>query len=1007
MPNINVIRRQKSLAKRDDEQISEIRSRVASRRREQRETGAATATASRTNDRGNSSDDDDDHRSDDHTTVRDSSSPASLTAATAASGSKRRQNAHKTAAAAAAGAGQERTDADAALPPSANRLLCYFLLCLVLAVGFSTWRYLSLPTPLEASAPNAAFSEERALTYVAQLSQSIGIRNAASANANKTVEFLLAELEKISGMVSLGTRLTYQVQTINGDFVEPIFGVPQRYIYTDVKNVVAKLTFARGRDRSNILLNAHYDSNIRCPGAADNALSVAMALEILRNLASGERLNQNLIVLFNGAEEWGLLGAHGFLKHYAEGKIDLALNLEAAGTAGKEMLFQVGPRHENFLLNLYASVPRPHAQAVAQDIFSLVPSDTDFRIFVNHGNLSGTDMAITRNGYLYHTPLDTLENIQPGTAQHYGENVLAYLRLLLNVDHLDQVLAGNAKHATVRHVFFDLFGLFLFFYSVKTVWLVSLLCVLVLGLLYLIEFRPNSFMQHLDKASVRQLLLFSLGSFLSLVVSLICSFLAAWVFSVVVGKPLSYFSSTWLAILLYAPFSVLGIFLVQDVLLNRLVRRLSRTATAAAMEPGWLEGMICEHASTWGSVLVPNLVFLFGSLFLGLRCAYLFFIPVVLFTALRVMSVTAYGMEVFMANREAARQGARASASASAIPLSPISTTDIFTLALLSAVPVSAFWNYTALHLLDLFIPLTGRFGYASHGDFMVAVMVACLTYFVLSPLLPLYHRSSFGRDTASAALSKENRSSRHGLQRLLLWAGLLLACGLSCAAVFSQGMTFTRLTPKRVYASIVNENVVSLALLDPRQAAVVTDGLVMSPSPVNKDWWALYPASRRFRVFEAPLPQPIRLGKAPKLKLGHVLSPSTTVADGGKGGVHQRMLDVVVDKMSDSAMCTIRVFRLNPSPSVEDNDSARSAEQQRVQWIRQVGSRKFSVQVPIPGTEEDDVIVDVVVMHLEEVFPLEAVVPHPELDWVAYMGVHTYTSTGSVRLTAAGSMLS
>lgn len=66
---------------------------------------------------------------------------------------------------------------------------------------------------------------------------------------------------------------------------------------------------------------------------------------------------------------------------------------------------------------------------------SLPPSaepenSTDFRQFATYGNLTGLDMALVQNSYLYHTRLDLPQFIEPGAMQHMGENTLALLRYL-------------------------------------------------------------------------------------------------------------------------------------------------------------------------------------------------------------------------------------------------------------------------------------------------------------------------------------------------------------------------------------------------------------------------------------------------------------------------------------------------------------------------------------------------------------------------------------------------
>jgi hypothetical protein len=84
--------------------------------------------------------------------------------------------------------------------------------------------------------------------------------------------------------------------------------------------------------------------------------------------------------------------------------------------AGKEMLFQSGPKH-TWLVEFYKkSVLRPNAQAAAEEIFqsNVIPSDTDFRIFRDFGHIPGMDFAHSKDGYRYHTKFDDLSFIPPG-----------------------------------------------------------------------------------------------------------------------------------------------------------------------------------------------------------------------------------------------------------------------------------------------------------------------------------------------------------------------------------------------------------------------------------------------------------------------------------------------------------------------------------------------------------------------------------------------------------------
>lgn len=59
------------------------------------------------------------------------------------------------------------------------------------------------------------------------------------------------------------------------------------------------------------------------------------------------------------------------------------------------------------MVEAYASVPRPYGTVLASEIFQtgLILSDTDFRQFEDYGGLTGLDMALIQNSWLYVRPL--------------------------------------------------------------------------------------------------------------------------------------------------------------------------------------------------------------------------------------------------------------------------------------------------------------------------------------------------------------------------------------------------------------------------------------------------------------------------------------------------------------------------------------------------------------------------------------------------------------------------
>lgn len=194
------------------------------------------------------------------------------------------------------------------------------------------------------------------------------------------------------------------------------------------------------------------DLNACSPGAGDDGANCAIMLELLSILSTKETKNQHTIIfVFNGAEETGLRASHGFItQHKWANDIRAFINLEAGGSGGKEILFQSGPGN-SWLLNHYKAVRRPYAQVASEEIFQsgIIPSDTDFRVFRDFGNLAGFDFAHATKGYRYHTKFDSIDYLTPGVLQRTGENMLHLVLSLANSNELGNITVRKL-HSTLR-----------------------------------------------------------------------------------------------------------------------------------------------------------------------------------------------------------------------------------------------------------------------------------------------------------------------------------------------------------------------------------------------------------------------------------------------------------------------------------------------------------------------------------------------------------------------------
>ena len=231
-----------------------------------------------------------------------------------------------------------------------------------------------------------------------------------------TVRFLTDHLKHIKSLSGDSMILKYEVQKSNQNI-----GV--------VQNVIARLS--QNTTSKALLINSHFDSSRRGPGASDDGINVSIMLEVLRNMVLNPKfkMHYDIIFLFNGAEERRLVGSTAFIEHRWSNDIIAFINLEAMGSGGKELLFQ---STSNKLMESYKRAAKfPFATVVGQDIFHfklsgkhVIPSYTDFGNFEKLLKIGGLDFAFINNGYVYHTANDIAAIIPDGSIQQAGDNLL-------------------------------------------------------------------------------------------------------------------------------------------------------------------------------------------------------------------------------------------------------------------------------------------------------------------------------------------------------------------------------------------------------------------------------------------------------------------------------------------------------------------------------------------------------------------------------------------------------
>ncbi|KAJ9554511.1 hypothetical protein OSB04_018556 [Centaurea solstitialis] len=375
-------------------------------------------------------------------------------------------------------------------------------------------------TPLPIDAPLDRFSEARAIQHIRVLAHEIDGRQVGRQGLDDAAKYIRKQLEMLKDRAGSNVRIEIEDNIVNGSFNMMFLGHSLSLGYRNHTNIVMRVSSLESKDSDpSVLVNGHYDSPPGSPGAGDCGSCVgrlhllilflllsifilnisckfhqssslaASILEVARlTIDSGWAPPKPLIFLFNGAEELFMLGSHGFITtHKWRNTIGAFINLEASGTGGlgfcillpftSSQAFEIADRvcqsgPGSWPSQLYAqSAVYPMGSSAAQDIFSIVPGDTDYRIFAtDFGSIPGLDIIFLQGGYFYHTSADTVERILPGSIQARGDNLFSLLKAFTNSSKLENahdrgLNRGSSTSDDGQPMFFDYLSLFMVFYT--------------------------------------------------------------------------------------------------------------------------------------------------------------------------------------------------------------------------------------------------------------------------------------------------------------------------------------------------------------------------------------------------------------------------------------------------------------------------------------------------------------------------------------------------------------
>src|SRR5450830_880393 len=286
------------------------------------------------------------------------------------------------------------------------------------------------PRAVPATAPDTAFSAERAMRHVEQIAQRPHAMG--TADHDRVRDYIVEQLS------ALGLRSQIQQATAIGT----------RYQQAGrVQNILARLPGSDPNGKA-VLVMVHYDGVEAGPAASDDGAGAAALIETLRALrARKQPLAHDVVALFTDGEEAGLLGAAAFVREHPWAKdVAVVLNFEARGTSGRSFMFETGPGNLDAARAL-RSARDATAGSVYATIYRTLPNDTDLSE-VAVLDLPALNFAFADGVERYHTSHDDVAHLNPGSLQHHGSQMLAMARTF-GTEPLPRARTGDG-------VFFDL-----------------------------------------------------------------------------------------------------------------------------------------------------------------------------------------------------------------------------------------------------------------------------------------------------------------------------------------------------------------------------------------------------------------------------------------------------------------------------------------------------------------------------------------------------------------------
>ena len=716
------------------------------------------------------------------------------------------------------------------MPLVAGALKVLVVYAILVAVSYKRWH--DLPQPVSEEGDPKQFSEGRANVHIRHLADEIGGRQVGTNGVREAAKYLLEELEAIK---KLGeeTRddlvVEIQLQETSGSYHLDLFLTPMYLTYSGLENLILKISpKAAPLNASSLLVNAHFDSAIASPGAADCAACTAIAVETARTIVADKSLEIKTPVVFllNGGEETYMNAAHGFAtQHEWAAKVSHFINIESTGSYGPDVVFR---SNSDLLISAYLSASvRPRANVVFQDIFDLgiMPAETDYAVFAHeslaagqeaspgtkdeklvkstkYGDLPGIDIATMFDSRSYHTALDISERIPEGCTQNFGDNILALVLKsseMLAEHQEEQGRGGSEKDDTSKNVgqvdwdwvYFDVMGMFVIAFPFQFARVIHCLPLgLTLLAMFLLEYTGRG------QQKGKSILSSTLAGILTFVGSWICAMLCPILLfgmTAMFVQPMAWYGRPYIAGLLLVPAAVVGVSLPYLYAYSRA----STLESIRLKQSGKLQEVLIGHVlgsclilSTLGAYMTLNQT---GAM---KHSGYMFVFWV-------ISSLIALCTKVFyFAKAKGNGKGKRTAAGINSFDTFDVLDTLVIHLpALVVCVHIFTFGFLFFLERISTMGSSMDWHGRA-HADMIIGVICGFFFFLAFGPLVPFL---SYHVACSVSRKSKKNSAKSQMKTNSFVGVSILTCFSLVCLAVIliqlqDHRNSFSSHNPKRVF---------------------------------------------------------------------------------------------------------------------------------------------------------------------------------------------------------------